>query len=499
MGMPENPNTQPAAAPVAPSASVDAYLDLKAEAARVTLLVRSSVVKDGVNVTKEDVATKLQAAKVIHEVVDWNVVESILTNKLYDRTHVIATAIQAKPGKDAYVEEKVKIDPDVKPVVGEDGKADYKNVDNIHHVKKGDVLAVVHPAVPGIPGQDCFGKLTTVPAVKHIQLKVGSNTEVTPDGLQLLASTGGYVYHLSGAICVGVTFVLKGDVDFTTGNLKYDGDITIQGSVTDGFIVESQGDITVEGNVDASQIISRGGSVTVKQGVFGHGKGRIIAHKNIHLQSAQDIRLECGETLIVDKGLRNCQVIANDVKADKPGCVTLGGNIKAYDSVALAVLGGEGTRTEIRMVDKVAEQAKAAIEDLAKRKTLAVSKLEATAKRLKGMKALAEKFGSEISERARADLKAVLDLYAGLNRIIKEGDEQRDSLMKQMNPIGRLQGKFMITEKVSGSGFLDLYGHIRELVEEDAKKEWIWAPDGMLSRSIMPDPAAPKNPKPPQG
>lgn len=489
------PDSATPGAPAAPaSAPVDAYLEVKAEAVRVTLLVKSSVIKDGVNVTKEDVASKLQSAKVVHEVVDWNVVDSVLNNKLYDRTHIIASAVPAKQGKDAYIEEKLKIDMDVKPVVGQDGKADYRNVDNIHQVKKGDVLAIKHPPVPGQPGIDCFGKQTTVPAVKDIALKAGSNTEITPDGLQLLASTGGYVYHQTGMICVGVTFVLKGDVDFTTGNLKYQGDITIQGGVTDGFMVEAQGDITVEGTVDAAEIVSRGGSVIVKSGVFGHGKGSIKAAKDIRLQSAQDIRLECGETLLVEKGLRNCQVTAKDVKADKAGCALVGGSLRAYDSVYASTLGGEGVRTEIHIVDKLAEEAKAALDEIAKKKAAATARAETVAKKLKGMKAMAEKFGSEISERARADLKMILDLYTQLDRVIKDCDVEKETMTKQLNPKGRLIGKLVIAEKVLG-GFLDLYGHVRELVAEDAKKEWVWATDGVVSRSIMPPSTAPKPPK----
>src|SRR5690349_14244666 len=96
------------AAPAAPAPSPDAYLDVKAEPARVTLLIKSSVVKDNVNLSKEDVAKKLQGLKVVHDTVDWTAVENVLGNRLYDRTHVIASATQAKPGRDAWIEEKIK-------------------------------------------------------------------------------------------------------------------------------------------------------------------------------------------------------------------------------------------------------------------------------------------------------------------------------------------------------------------------------------------------------
>jgi uncharacterized protein len=480
------------------AARAEDYIEVKADKEKATLMVRSSAAKDSVTVTRDTVAAKLMALQVTAGV-DWPAVDRILEGKVYDKTEVIAQNAPPGTSRDAWIQEMIKIDPDVKPVLGKDGHADYKNVDNIHQVKKGDVLAVKHPAEQGAPGMDIYGKATPAPLAKDVPFKIGANTEVSADGLQLLAATGGYVFHNAGAICVGVTYTLKGDVDFKTGNLHYQGDIVILGNVTDGFTVEAEGDVTVEGNVDGAEIVSKGGAITVKAAVFGHGKGRLKAKNQVRLQSVQDMDIECEGEVAVDKGLRNCKVAAARIRADKAGCSVVGGILKAYEEIHVAVLGGEGCRTELHIVDKLAEEAREKLKAVEKQRAKLLPALENMEKKLKGMKALAARFGGELSPRARGELKASLDQYAALRGALDGFDKEKDQLVQATNSAARHTGRCVITEKMVWGGYLELYGHPRDLSPEDAPKDWAWTSEGLAGRSILPDPkpSAPPGPTPP--
>ncbi len=473
------------------------YLDLKAEAQHAVMTIKGAVAASGHTLTREAVIKKLQEGGVVYGM-DWAVIDKMIAEKQYDRGVIIASGLLPKPSKDAYITEKIKIDPDVKPVLGKDGKADYKNVDNIHQVKKGDVLAVKMPMYLGESGQDIYGKaMPTLPA-KDVQFKLGTNTEVAPDGLSLVAATGGYVFHQGGIINVGVTYVLKGNVDFHTGNLRYTGDIQILGNVTTGFTVEAEGNITVEGNVDAADVISRNGSVTIKSAVFGHGTGKVSAKHNIQLLVAQDLTIACEEgVLAVEKSLRNCNVTAPAVKADKPGCSVVGGIIKAYGEVSLALMGAEGCRTEVQIVDKEGELAKIRIKEIDKLTAQLDAKLDPIATRLKGMMAMATKMGRELSERSRAELKGVLEAYNLLIKAVNDLATEREKLTAVTKAAQNHGGKFQVTEKIVWGGFVDIYGHTRELTAEDVRKEWIWAPDGLLGRMLMTEEPKPSDPRPP--
>jgi uncharacterized protein (DUF342 family) len=476
------------ATPTPPVGSPGDYLEIKAEPQRATLTIKSAVALAGVTITRDDVAKKLQGLAVINGV-DWAAVDRMIAGKQYDRGQIVAQGIPAKPSRDAVIQEKIKIDSDLKPVVKKDGKADYKNVDNIHQVKKGDVLAVKVPAVQGEEGKDIFGKPLPAQPAKDAQFKLGANTTVSADGLELQALVSGYVYHQAGAICVGVTYVLKGDVDFHTGNLHYLGDIQVLGNVTDGFTVEAEGNIVIEGTVEGAEVVSHNAGVHVKSGIFGHGKGRIAAKTHVHVQSAQDVTLECDTgTVEVDKGLRNCHVIAQNLKADKAGCSVVGGEIKAYGEVAIGVLGGEGCHTHIRVLDKEAEAAKVRLKEIERLKAELGPKLEPLEKKLVNMKAMIAKYGTTMTERAKADFKLVVDAYTAIKKSEKEFEEEKAKMNAVMARPPTHVGKFAVMEKIVWGGVVELYGHIRELEAEDAKKEWLWAPGGVISRSLIPEP-----------
>ncbi len=473
------------------------YLEIKTEPNRAVLTIKSSFEMTGQKMTRDNVAQKLQGLQVVNGI-DWSAVDRMIAGKQYDRGQIIAQATPGKPGRDASITEKIKIDSDLKPVVGEDGKADYKNVDNIHQVKKGEVLAVKNPAVPGTASTDIFGKSQPPPAAKDIQFKLGANTEVSADGLELLAAVSGYVYHNAGAINVGVTYVLKGDVDFHTGNLHYLGDIQVLGNVTEGFTVEAEGSVVVEGTVEGAHVISHGAGVIINSGIYGHGQGRISAKTSIKVQSAQDIRLECeGGIVEAERGLRNCQVTAFHFRADKPGASVVGGEIKAYGDVAIAVLGGEGCHTHIRLLDKEAEAAKLRGKEIDHMRAELEATLTPIEIKLKGMKVMMARHGATMSDRAKGELKGVMDAYSALKKAEKQLDDEKAGLNAVITATPKHIGKFAVTEKTVWGGVVEIYGHLHELEAGDEKKEWLWAPGGVSSRSIIPEPAKPNPGEPP--
>lgn len=486
--------------PVAPVGSPGDYLEIKAEPQRAIMIIKGAIATAGLAVTREDVAKKLQSLKVSAGV-DWSAVDRMIQGKQYDRGQIIAQGVPPKPGKDAVIRELIKVDSDLAPVVKQDGKADYRNVDNIHQVKKGDVLAVKEPMVPGQPGEDIFGKALPAQAAKDAQFKLGANTAVSEDGLSLVASVGGFVYHNAGALCVGVTYTLKGDVDFHTGNLHYHGDIQVLGSVKEGFTVEADGNVIVEGAVEGAEVVSHGGSVEIKGGVFGHGKGRIAAKAGVRLMAAQDVRIECEEGAVeAAKCLRNCQVTAMHLRAGKPGCAVLGGEIRAYGEVEIADLGGEGCQTHIRILDKAAEEAKARLKAVEKARAEIPAKLEPLEKKLMHMKAMVAKYGAVLSDKVKNELKAVADAYTALKKAEKDLEDEKTRLGRIILAPASHGGKFAITEKLVWGGLLEFYGHPKELGAEDAKKEWIWGAGGLESRSLIPSPPqAPVPPPSPEG
>lgn len=78
---------------------------------------------------------------------------------IYDRTFRIAEARLPVDGQAGNVTYFFNPDVDLSPHVGEDGTADFWDLDFVKSVKAGDLLCRLTPATPGVDGANVFGRL----------------------------------------------------------------------------------------------------------------------------------------------------------------------------------------------------------------------------------------------------------------------------------------------------------------------------------------------------
>ncbi|MDP4176939.1 MAG: FapA family protein [Bacillota bacterium] len=141
--------------------------------------------------------------------------------------------------------------------VDDKGKIDFKSIGVINSVCKNQILAERVPGRIGHNGKSIFGKETIHKEGKKIKLNVGEgctlkdeNTVVAlREGKPLFKNNKFYVYEFHN---------VSGDVDLTTGNVKFIGDVVISGDVKEGMKVESGNSIKIEKNIQQSEIIAKG-------------------------------------------------------------------------------------------------------------------------------------------------------------------------------------------------------------------------------------------------
>jgi hypothetical protein len=186
-------------------------------------------------------------------------------------------------GEDGRVEFLFCTETSLKPKLNPDGSADFKSVDIVQSVSKGDEIARLIPPTKGAPGKDVTG--TVLPCTNGVaaRLPAGKNTEILPDKPDvLLAATDGNVKFNGNTVEISEGFIVKGDVDFSTGNIKYNKSVVVNGDVKSGFQIECGGDLQVCGAIEDAQIIV-GGSLLCRQGFLGQGKGVIDAKGDVNL------------------------------------------------------------------------------------------------------------------------------------------------------------------------------------------------------------------------
>lgn len=188
----------------------------------------------------------------------------------------------------------------VAPVHGEEGKliyhfenedliqmstenesiVDFKNLGKINQVEKDDILCEIIPPTKGKDGYDIFGNVLHGKDGKPVPPPKGKNTYLSEDGLKLYANVKGHASMKYGKISVWETMTVD-NVDYSTGNIVFPGDVTIKGDVKSGFTIRVGGSIVVMGNVEDNVILEAENDIVLRKGVNG---------RNGHISSNGDFR-----------------------------------------------------------------------------------------------------------------------------------------------------------------------------------------------------------------
>jgi hypothetical protein len=233
---------------------------------------------------------------------------SIMSEKRFDEYIDVAFATPPVDGKDAHIEIKINISPELKPQMRNNGSVDYRNIQTFTSISKGELLAEKIPPVPGIPGKTVSGDPIEPQPGKDVNLPNGHNTEISEDGSKLFAAATGIVFYENGLLTIGELLHISKDVDFSVGNIKYTGDVLVDGSVKPGFKIEADGSIEVKGEVESAIITSRAGHVIVDKGVVGKSDTVISGKKGVTLSFAQDATILTEGTVTFYKYLLHCEV-----------------------------------------------------------------------------------------------------------------------------------------------------------------------------------------------
>ncbi len=274
------------------------------------------------------------------------------TSTLNEKT-TVAEGIQPTTGKDAEIKQRFRNirgrqTPDEDEEEG--GRVDFKSLHIVQNVTKGEPLAEKIPAVLGEKGRTVTGREIKAVMGRDIELTGGQNTRVSEDGLLLTSTIDGHVAFTGKVPLVLAVFDVKGDVDYSVGNIDFIGDIRIKGSVFDDFTVKAKGSIYVGGSVQ-SAILEATGSVVVKGGVIGKGRGLVKADEDIVAHFADDAILDARRDVIVHNEIMHSQVMAGEkVEVTGKKAVIVGGKVMAGTSIESKSIGSiADVKTEVHV------------------------------------------------------------------------------------------------------------------------------------------------------
>ena len=202
-----------------------------------------------------------------------DVVDAFIQKREYCRDYLFAEGVPLVEGKDAEIHYYFNLKPNAKPKLNQDGSVDFYDLDTINRVKAGDILATLEKEQCGTEGVSVYGVRIAPKMVKSTYLKCGKGVVLSNDQLSVTAEMDGHVMLASDEkIVVANTYMVEENVDASTGNIRYDGNVKVKGHVCSGFTIIASGDVEVDGVVEGAKIIAQG-QIILKRGIQGMGKG----------------------------------------------------------------------------------------------------------------------------------------------------------------------------------------------------------------------------------
>jgi uncharacterized protein len=259
----------------------------------------------------------------------------------------IASGKPPVPGADGSVEYLFSNDnQDADFKILADGRIDYHHSQNIVMAQKDQMLARLIAPRPGRVGVNVLGKEVPACSGAPAALAAGEGVRAGKGATEFYAAINGSIIVNGSVIEVVNTYVVDGDVDFSTGNIQFNGNVLINGNVPDGFEVKAEGDIIVAKIVESARL-EAGRDIVIKGGVQGKGRGLISAGRDIKVGYAQNARLEAQGNVYIGNFAINSYVFTskNLVMLEKRGSV-IGGEVFAQRGIDVRVLGSEnGVKT----------------------------------------------------------------------------------------------------------------------------------------------------------
>ena len=241
----------------------------------------------------KEILSVLGKAGIVHGILTGCLRESLT----FGEEITIAKATPAVNGEDSVV--KMYSLAQSQPQIVASGKVDHYELNLINRVNEGDWLGERTDPTPGVPGTDIRGfPIKPVPG-RLFPLKYDRTSvrEAVSPGLTVLYSKkSGAVYFQGATIGVYDLLEIKGNVDYSTGNVDFNGFLTIRGTVEDKFSITATRDIEILGEIGVGavkQIVSTEGSVYIKGGVAGKGAALIHCKKNLFVKYLSDTTVEC--------------------------------------------------------------------------------------------------------------------------------------------------------------------------------------------------------------
>lgn len=291
----------------------------------------------GEDITENDVYDALEAENVTYGL-DEEKINTMVEKKQYRQMFIAARGTPPVDGDDGRIKDYFPREAKLKYATRENGGIDFKSMNLIHNVKKGEVVCeITMPTEPkdgiNVSGQPVRGKNGTMPPIPQ-----GKNVVYSPERDKLVTACEGNLTFRSGRFQVENVFSVAGNVDNSVGNIDFTGSVTIRGDVFEGFTVKAKGDITVMGIVEGA-VLKAGGNILLHKGMRGMKSGVLEAEGDITAKFLEDCTIYAKNNIQAEYIINSEVSCGHDLTLIGKRGAFIGGSCAVYNQMNVKTVG----------------------------------------------------------------------------------------------------------------------------------------------------------------
>ena len=318
----------------------------------------------GADITADTVYEELAKSNIIFGIEEETISKKVNEHK-YEEPFVAARGLYPKDGVDGRIVELVDREKQISIKEDEQGKVDFKDLNLINQVEEGTVLCEIYPPTEPVSGRNIYGAVIYGKPGRMPDIPQGENTVLSDDGAKLIAAKSGNLVYRNERFIISEILEIPENVDASTGNITFSGDVLVKGSVLEGYKVVAGGNVIIYG-IAEGVYISAGGNVQLKQGINGMRKGVIEAKGNISCHYLENCTVKAGGSVYADTIIHSNVYSGANIVVSGSRSSIIGGVCSALQTIEVKTIGNRmNTMTTIILgatTEMIEERRKLAIE-----------------------------------------------------------------------------------------------------------------------------------------
>jgi uncharacterized protein (DUF342 family) len=318
--------------------AIDAVVSASISSDRIeAYLTITPPVNGGAAPTLERMFEALTRQKITYNI-DIEKLKELAESPIYNENILIARGVPPINGIDGKVEFKIRTaKSELKPKENDDGTVNYRELDLVENVTKGQVLCIITPPTEGSPGISVQGIKIAQKRGRPARSYLGNNTAFNEDGTEIISKIDGQVEFNGLKINVNETFTIRGNIDNSTGNITVAGNLYVSGMICPGYAAEAKGNLDINGTIESASIRVEG-NINLRMGAI---NSRIIGLRNLKCKFLESCTITVKDNIEASSTIKCNIICGKSLKVSGSNAKIVGGSYIVGNNIEALSIGSE--------------------------------------------------------------------------------------------------------------------------------------------------------------